>query len=336
MRRIWRAWIPFLALAGVLASRSVSAGSDAEALPQYHRQPGITGNIKSVGSDTMNNLMTLWAEGFRRYYPGVRIEIEGKGSSSAPPALIARSASFGPMSREMKEQEVDAFVRRFGYRPTQLVVGIDLLAVYVHKDNPIPGLTLAQVDAIFGKFRRLNYPSEIGRWGELGLEGPFIRQPISVFGRNAASGTYGYLKEKVLRGGDFKDSVQEQPGSSSVIQGVANDLYGIGYSGIGYKTADVRAVPLAANAKSPFVPALPERALKGDYPLARPLLLCLNHEPGKPLEALQREFVRYVLSRPGQTEVIKDGYLPITADIARDMLNAVELPLATAAAGPRP
>lgn len=319
--------LSLLAAARALYSRDLAESQEAltldPRLPVYRRSPGVAGNIKSVGSDTMNNLMTLWAEAFRGFYPAVRIEIEGKGSSSAPPALIAGTANFGPMSRDMKEKEIDAFVKRFGHKPTGLAVGIDMLAVYVHKDNPIPGLTLAQVDAMFSKFRRAGAPSDVRHWGDVGMGGKWERLPISLFGRNAASGTYGYFKDHVLLGGDYKDYVQEQPGSSSVVQGVATDLRGVGYSGIGYKTADVRAVPLAPLEGAAHVPPEPKYALRGEYPLARSLWLYLNHEPGTALDPLRREFLKFIFSRQGQSEVIKDGYLPVTADIARTMLRSV-------------
>ena len=125
-----------------------------------------------------------------------------------------------------------------------------MLAVYVHKDNPIKSLTLQQVDAIFSKTRKGGFEKDIRTWGDLGLTGEWAKKPISLYGRNSASGTYGYFKEHALFKGDFKDTVKEQPGSSAVVQGVASDKYGIGYSGIGYKTADVRAVPLAAERRT--------------------------------------------------------------------------------------
>ncbi|MGQ9505832.1 MAG: PstS family phosphate ABC transporter substrate-binding protein [Thermogutta sp.] len=296
-------------------------------LPDYKPVQGISGNLKSVGSDTMNNLMTLWAEGFRRFYPNVQIEIEGKGSSTAPPALIAGTAHFGPMSRAMKGAEIDQFEARYGYKPVALVTAIDMLAVYVNKDNPLKGLTLQQVDAIFSKTRRGGYPQDIRTWGQLGLTGVWAQQPISLYGRNSASGTYGFFKEHALFGGDYKDEVKEQPGSSSVVQGVASDRYAIGYSGIGYKTADVRALPLAADANSPFVPAEPDHAYTGDYPLARFLYVYVNYKPGTTLDPLRAEFVKFVFSKQGQAEVIKDGYFPVPAAIAKKSLAAVGLSL---------
>jgi phosphate transport system substrate-binding protein len=292
-------------------------------LPEYKPVAGVSGNIKSVGSDTMNNLMTFWGEGFKKFYPNVTIEIEGKGSSTAPPALIEGSANFGPMSREMKEAEIDQFVQRYGYQPTLLRTGIDVLAVYVNQDNPIEGLTLPQVDAIFSKTRKGGHPRELRLWGDLGLKGEWANQPISLYGRNAASGTYGYFKEHALFDGDYKDSVKEQAGSSSVVQGVASDRYAIGYSGIGYKTADVRAVPLAPAEGDPFVEANADHAYTGEYPLARFLYVYINHEPSQALDPLRREFIRYIFSKQGQQDVIKDGYYPVSAELAREALKSL-------------
>jgi len=311
-----------VAVAAVAAMAANAQVKVDEALPMYKPVQGISGSIKSVGSDTLNNLMTLWAEGFKNMYPNVTVEIEGKGSSTAPPALIAGTATFGPMSREMKKQELDEFEAKYGYKPTALPTSIDMLAVYVNKDNPVKGLTMAQVDAIFSKTRKQGYPEDIVNWGQLGLEGEWKTLPISLYGRNAASGTYGYFKEHALGKGDYKDSVKEQPGSSAVVQGVASDKGGIGYSGIGYKTADVRAVPLAS-AEGKMIEATPENAYTGEYPLARFLYVYVNYKPDSQLDPLRREFIRYVFSKQGQQDVVKDGYFPITADIARETLKKV-------------
>ena len=291
-------------------------------LPAYQVVPGVSGSLKSIGSDTMNNEMALWAEGFKKAYPNVQIEIEGKGSSTAPPALIGGTADFGPMSRPMKAAEMDDFEKRYGYKPVGVPTSIDMLAIYVHKDNPIKGLSLQQVDAIFSKTRKGGLDKEIRTWGDLGLTGEWASQPISLYGRNSASGTYGYFKEHALFKGDYRDDVKEQPGSSSVVQAVASDRFAMGYSGIGYKTADVRAVPLSTKGTS-FVEATPANAYSGDYPLSRFLLLYVNAKPGAQLDPLRREFLLYVLSKEGQSDVIKDGYFPVTAEIARKALASV-------------
>jgi phosphate transport system substrate-binding protein len=294
-------------------------------LPDYKKAGNVSGNIKSIGSDTMNNEMALWAEGFRGFYSGVKVEIEGKGSSTAPPALIAGTSNFGPMSRAMKGTEIDEFEKKFGYQPVQLRTSIDMLAVYVHKDNPIRGLTLQQVDAIFSKTLKGGYGKEINTWGDLGLTGEWANRPISIYGRNSASGTYGYFKKHALFKGDYRDNVNEQPGSSSVVQSIASDKYGIGYSGIGYMTSDVKALALSTDTgpNPEMILATPENAYTGDYPLSRFLYLTINYKPGSQLDDLRAEFVTFVFSRQGQEVVVKDGYFPVPAGVAREELEAV-------------
>jgi len=314
--------LAFLTFAGL----SLAGGVQVDAkIPPYKPGSGVSGTIKSVGSDTMNNLMTLWAEDFRKHYPNVQVEIEGKGSSTAPPALIEGTATFGPMSRTMKNEEIDQFEARYGYKPLGLRTSIDMLAVYVHKDNPIASLSLQQIDAIFSKTRKGGSTADITTWGQLGLTGEWADKPISLYGRNSASGTYGYFKEHALFKGDYKDSVKEQPGSSSVVQGVASDRYGIGYSGIGYMTADVKAVPVMAASGGDAIPATPEFAYTGKYPLARYLYVYVNQKPGAELDPLRREFIRFVFSQDGQASVIKDGYFPVNAKIAGEELSKLGL-----------
>jgi len=308
----------------VLACRPALAEPAVADLPAYLRAPGeVAGSLKCVGSDTMNNLVALWAEGFKKFYPSVREGIEGKGSASAPPALAEGTCTFGPMSRDWKPSEVDAFKARHGYAPAVVPVAIDMLVVFVHKDNPLESLSLQQVDAIFSKNRTGGARSDIRTWGDLGLGGAWKDRPISLYGRNATSGTYGYFKEFALFKGDFKPTVKEQPGSSAVVQAVASDRFGIGYSGIGYLTANVRAVPLAAEPGGEPVAPTAEAAYAGDYPLARFLFLSVNHRPGSRLDPLRREFLRYILSQDGQASVAKDGYLPVTAAVAAEALGEV-------------
>lgn len=292
-------------------------------LPAYKAVSGISGNLSSIGSDTLNNLMTLWAEAFNKFYPNVKIQIEGKGSSTAPPALIEGTAQLGPMSRPMKGSEIDAFEKKYGYKPTPIRVAVDALAVFVNKDNPIQCMTMAQVDAVFSKSRRWGYKEDIKLWGQLGLTGDWVNRPISLYGRNSASGTYGFFKEHALKNGDYKDEVKEQPGSASVVQGVTVDRYAIGYSGIGYATAGVRAVPLAEKEGAKCYEATAENAYAGNFPLARFLYVYINKAPNKELDPLTREFIRLVLSKEGQEVVVKDGYFPIPASIAKEELKKV-------------
>ena len=302
-------------LIGLWVSMAAAVEVD-DGIRPYERTSGISGSASSIGSDTMNNLMALWLEGFRKSYPNVKIQIEGKGSSTAPPALIEGTAQFGPMSRAMKSTEIDKFEEAFGYKPTALRTALDALAVFVNKDNPIEGLTLPQVDAIFSKTRRGKLTSDITRWGDLGLTGDWTAGQISLYGRNSASGTYGFFKKKALFKGDYKNQVKEQPGSASVVQGVTEDRFGIGYSGIGYRTSGVRVVPLAKKEGDAYSDASLDNVLAGKYPLGRFLYLYINKAPNRPLDPMIAEFCRYVFSKEGQEVVIKDGYMPVPASVA--------------------
>lgn len=294
-------------------------------LPPYVKSTGVSGNIASIGSDTLNNLMTKWAEEFRKHYPNVNIQIQGAGSSTAPTALTQGTSNFGPMSRAMKPSEVQEFEAKYGYKPVAIPVAIDLLAVYVNKDNPIQGLSLAQVDAIFSATRKCGYKENVSRWGQLGLEGAWVNRDFTLYSRNAVSGTYGYFKDVALCGGDFRASINEQPGSASVVQGISESLNGIGYSGIGYVTSSVRALPLSKKEGGAFVQANAENALNGKYPLARFLYVYVNKHPNKEMQPLEREFVRFILSKHGQDVVAHDGYVPVPNEVSRKTLKDLGL-----------
>lgn len=283
-------------------------------LAPYKSVAGISGNLNSVGSDTLNNLMAFWVEAFSAKYPGVKIQVEGKGSATAPPALIEGTSQLGPMSREMKGEEIDKFEKKYGYKPTKVAVAIDCLAVFVNKNNPVKELSVEELDGIFSATRKSG-SKELTTWGQVGLKGEWAAKPFSLYGRNSASGTYGYFKEHALFKGDFKNTVKEQPGSSAVVQGVTNDRFAIGYSGIGYITSGVKAVPLSMKGRyneQAFAPTY-ENALNGKYPMARFLYIYVNKNPKKGLDPLTKEFLKFVLSKEGQEIVVKDGYYPLTA-----------------------
>ncbi len=308
-----------LILSAIVATGMVAAPVHAEVdpnLPSYQRVAGISGNLTSVGSDTLNNLMTLWAEEFANFYPNVNIQIQGAGTSTAPPALVEGTSNFGPMSRPMRDSETRSFEDRHGYPPTLVPVAIDMIAVYVNKDNPIEGLSIPQVDAIFSATRACGYPSDIRTWGQAGLTGGWANRDITIYGRNAVSGTYGFFRENALCGGDFKATVNEQPGSSAVVRGVEQTLSGIGYSGIGYRTSGVRVVPLAAEHGQPYAEAIGENAADGSYPLARFLYIAANQHPNNGWNPLEREFFRLVLSKQGQEVVHRDGYVTLNEVVA--------------------
>lgn len=304
---------------------SVHASSKVEVdpqLPDYRTVSGVSGTLNSMGSDTLNNLMTFWAEAFKAKYPNVNIQIEGKGSATAPTALIAGTAQIGPMSRPMKREEIAEFEKKYGYKPTEIRVAIDALAVFTHKDNPIEGLSMRQVDGIFSSTRKSGSPA-VRTWADLGVKGDLGSRPLSLFGRNSASGTYGFFKEHALNKGDFLNSVKEQPGSSTVVQGVANDLAAIGYSGIGYITPGVKALPLGAGPGKYVAPTY-ENCLSGDYPLSRFLVIYVNRAPGKRLDPVVEEFVKFIASKEGQGIVVKDGYYPLPAEVALETRAELE------------
>lgn len=310
---------PILSVAvAALFSQSASAQAvkvDA-ALPTYQKAAGVSGNFTSVGSDTLNNLMTLWAEEFKRLYPNVNIQIQGAGSSTAPPALTEGASNFGPMSRLMTAKEVESFEKKHGYKPYAVPVAIDALAVYVNKDNPIKGLSIEEVDAMMSVGRKCGGVSDITKWGEVKMTGDWANRDIALYGRNSVSGTYGYFKDIALCKGDFKRNVAEQPGSASVVQSVATQINAIGYSGIGYKTSGVRALPLSKKSGQPYIEPDAKHAIDGTYPLARVLYVYVNKKPNQPLQPLEREFFKMVLSKQGQTVVVKDGFVPMPARMA--------------------
>jgi phosphate transport system substrate-binding protein len=300
------------------AVQTVDAG-----IPDYQKASGIAGNLSSVGSDTLANLMTLWAEEFSRQYPTVNVQIQAAGSSTAPPALTEGTSNLGPMSREMKDDELEAFEDKYGYKPTAVPVAIDALAVMVNKDNPIKGLTIPQVDAIFSSTLNCGYANDIETWGDAGVA-VWGSKSIQLYGRNSVSGTYGYFKENALCKGDFKSNVNEQPGSASVVQSVTTSKNGIGYSGMGYTTSGVRMVPLAKKEGEPFIAPTPENAISGTYPLTRYLYVYVNKKPNAPLPPLENEFMKMVLSKAGQEVVIKDGYIPLPAGVVKRVIATLK------------
>lgn len=309
--------------AGVAIAHAVAAVDPA--IKPYVKTSGVSGNLSSVGSDTLANLMTLWAEAYKKEYPSVNIQIQAAGSSTAPPALTEGTANLGPMSRKMKDGELSAFEQKHGYKPTAIPVAVDALAIFVHKDNPIKGLTMAQVDAIFSVTRLCGAKADAKTWGDVGVSGDLANKPIQLFGRNSVSGTYGYFKEEALCKGDFKANVNEQPGSASVVSSISSSLNGIGYSGIGYKTSSVRTVPLAKKEGGEFVEDNETNALNGTYPLSRFLYVYVNKAPNKPLAPLEAEFVKLVLSRQGQEVVMKDGYIPLPSRVVTKALTDLGL-----------
>ncbi len=307
-----------LALSVAVATAAIALD---QSLPAYRPVSTLAGHIKSVGSDTLGHEVALWASGFEKLYPDVKIDVESKGSATAPAALLDGVSQFGPMSRPMTAEETSAFEAKYGYKVSRFRVAVDALAVYVNKDNPIPCLTLPQVSGIFASTIKAPGGANIRTWGELGLTGDWAKQPISLYSRNTISGTYEYFRETALYGGDYKPEVKLLPGSEAVVQSVAGDKFGIGYSGIGYKTDGVRAVPLASYYGGTCYEASADTALASKYPIARYLYVYFNKKPDQPLDALRAEFIKYILSRDGQELTEKGGFYPISDEIRESELK---------------
>ncbi|MEI8672757.1 phosphate ABC transporter substrate-binding protein [Vibrio sp. SA48] len=309
---------PFVIFSCLVFSHLIAANS----LPDYKKTSGVAGSLLSVGSDTLAGMTTLWVEEFKNVYPNIDAQVQASGSSTAPPALTEGTAQFGPMSRPMRSREIEAFERMHGYKPTALRVAIDAIGIFVHKDNPVQGLNFVQLDSVFSSTLRCGANQPINTWSELGVDYAWAKRGIQLFGRNSVSGTYGYFKLNALCGGDFKKNVNEQPGSASVVQSVASSINTIGYSGVGYQVSGVKLIPIAKQGRE-YVEASQENILSGKYPLSRYLYVYVNKHPTRDFSPIQREFIRFIFSRQGQALVEKDGYVPISAEFAKQELAKV-------------
>jgi phosphate transport system substrate-binding protein len=287
-------------------------------IPRYTKASNLSGALVSVGSDTLSEVIVICSREFREIYPAVTIQLEDKGSGTGPPALIDGRSQLAPMSRQMTQDEVDAFEKRYGYKPTFYKVALDSLSIYVNKDNPIRQMTLQQADGIFSSTLKRG-GSSLETWGSVGLTGDWANKAITLYGRDSVSGTHDYFKQHVLQNGDFRKTVQEGI-SENVVDGVGDDTAGIGYSGIGWRTSKVRALALGETVGG-FVEPSYKNSLDGTYPLARFLYIYVNQRPGQPLDRLTGEFIKYVLSYEGQKAVVEAKFFPLPAKVAADTLN---------------
>ena len=291
-------------------------------LSVYKPKVMLNNELSSVGSDSMDNMMKFWEHEFKTFHKAMKFSHEGRGSSTAIPALMEGRSNVGPMSRKFKRSELSKFKAKFGYEPVQFRVAVDTVAVYLHPSNPLAksGLSLAQIDAVFSADRKRGH-KEVRTWGDLGLTGEWKNAPIKVYSRNRASGTYSYFNKKMLLKGRYKATNRELAGSEQLIDAVAKDKFAIAYSGIAYKTPYVSLLPVTeeANGKA-FLPN-EESAFSGDYYLTRSLYITLKLKPGQLATDLQKEFMTYVYSRQGQEIVRKDGYFPVNSMIARKELS---------------
>ncbi len=310
-------------LLALIAGAPTKAAEVDSTLPGYQPLTGLSGKLVSMGSDTLNNLMTFWSEDFAAAQPGTQLEIRGKGATTALQGLMDGS-DLGPMTRAMNEQQLTSLTAKFGCPPTGIKVAIDALAVYVHANNPVKSLSLTQVDNIFSSTCKRG-GTAVATWGEIRsaeLTGEWSTRPVSLFGRNAASGTYGLFKHVALMRGDFNPSLQELQGTSAIMKQIAENLGGIGYTGANYSIAGVRAVPLG-DGDQPAVEPTYDHVKSGAYPLSRFIYVYINKKTGVRNELVNR-FLTFVLSKAGQQIVIKDGYFPLDAALVSEQLKLLE------------
>jgi phosphate transport system substrate-binding protein len=282
----------------------------------YTAERPVSGELKSVGSDSMEPLMILWGEDFKKFHPRVNTLFLCKGSATAPKALLEGSAIMGQMSREMNDQELAAFQAKYGYAPTRIPVAVDALVVYVNASNPIRQLRMEEIDAIFSTTRRGGGKSDILRWGDLGLGGDWKQRDIQAYGRDENSGTRAFFKEHALKKGDFKPSVKAYMDQFAVVEAPSVDGGGISYGPLQYANQMVKGVPVASFNSDRFIEPTLENIQKGTYPLTRFLYIYVNKTPGKPLDPTVKEFMRFVLSREGQAGVSSFGAIAIPGDLA--------------------
>lgn len=304
----------------------VAAPAPVQKVWSYKPETILQGRLRSVGSDTMDKLIARWEGDFLQHHTALLFFHEGKGSSTAVPALSERRADFGPMSRMLKEKEIAEFTRKFGYAPIQLKTAVDCIAVFLHPDNPLveKGISLKELDAIFSA-ECLRGGKSVKTWGDLGLTGEWINAPIKVYSRNNASGTHAFFKKAVLKKGAYRRDAVMLPGSEGIVKAVSTDKFSIGYSGIGFKTKSVAVAPLANEAGEEFFPPEAMYAYSEQYPLARFLYLTVKRDPSRNPSPLQKEFMSYIFSKDGQEQVAAEGFFPLSTKVIKEEMKKLGL-----------
>jgi phosphate transport system substrate-binding protein len=332
--RFLRTLIPLLIALALTVPAQAQVKPDLDPkVPPYRSVKDVTGQLSIAGSDTMKPLTESWAAGLQQRYPRLSIKVESKGSEAGMAALLEGKVQIVAMSRRMTQQEVIEFKREFGHEPTEVAVAVDALAVFVHKDNPIEGLSLMQLDAMFSKERRRGLLYPVSTWGDvLVLEEGWAEAPINLYGRNGNSGTASFFKEHVLNGAALKNSMVAVAGSASVVLEIMSDRFGVGFSGIGYQTSGIRPVPLASVEGGRHIHPSFQSAMDGSYPLRRNLYLYLNKPPKTDASSPLAEYVKFALSRQGQQIVLSHGYYPLPTTELNRLAMMWKTPLRTSAA----
>ncbi len=281
-------------------------------IPSYVAQETVSGKLEIAGSETMKPLIDAWMRDLTRRHPGLKPVVASAGSETGLEAILQHRTGIAAMSRRMSTDEISAFVKEYGFEPTEVPVANDALAVFVHKDNPITGLSLEELDAMFCRERQRGLSYDIDSWGLVGLMDEWFEAPIRLYGRNGKSGTSALFRDEVCKGGTFRPRLVDAPGSASVVLDVVKDPQGIGFSAIGYKTSMVRPVPIAMVKGGRYVEPTFHSVMDGSYPLERHLYLYIAKPPKTPPAPALKELVRFALSQQGQQLALDHGYFPLS------------------------
>ena len=314
-------------------------------LERYSPKSQVSGGFRVQGSDTMHALMRRLVTDFQARQPKIAVDLKSGGSAKAiaefieapqPSRIVvkeerAKQVLLVSSSRELLDSEIKQFAAARGYEPLAVPIAVDAVALYVHKDNPVTGLTLDQADAIFSTGHLRGYKKDIKAWGDLGLGEGWETALIQAYGRDRRSGTRAFFQEHVLAGGEFKSTLQEEPGAASVILALSRDQLGIGYSGIGLQTSNVRILPVAENEGMPLITPSAATVADKSYPLRRLLYLYLDKDPSSAVSAAVQEFLAFVKSREGQESVVRAGFYPLPMDQVEKIAVALGVPPSSSA-----
>jgi phosphate transport system substrate-binding protein len=310
-------------------------------IASYQAKAGVTGAIVVAGSDSMQPIILKAASAFKLLQPGVKIAVQGGGSDAALDQFLQNQATIRrgdanskghhvsghvdllASSRPLTEEERNDFRSRYGSEPLEMPIAQDAIAIYVNQDNPVPSLTLEQLDALFSQSRKRGAPTAITTWGQLGLKDGWDEQPVRLYGRDKRSGTRAMFLHIALLDGTFRSDVKEQPGPAMEILDISRDRHGIGYAGIEFKASTVRIVPIASKAGETPVSPTAETATDRSYPLTRSLYLYAKRDSQGQLEPEIAEFLRFINSREGQETFTRAGVYSIPSEQVAANLRAL-------------
>lgn len=307
-----RACLMILCLLG--AFQSFTDLASAQALRKYKPVWNLAGKIRVAGSGALNGELEILADAFQQIYPGVEIAVERNGDERTPTALLAGAADLGSLSRALTREETAAIETRFLTSPIGVVVGLDALAIYVNRENPLACLSIPDLDRIFSANRIASGGGAIERWGQLASDAAWVEKPISRLGRREDSGSYSFFRNSVMDGDAFRRDVKALESGQAVVRDVAHDRYAIGYSSGSFLSEGVRAVSISSDSGATCKSLTAENVARGDYPLARSLYIYALKTQDAQTNLITVEFLRYLISREGQIKMTEIGFIPIDRD----------------------